>query len=124
MLRTEPKNKDDQAPSAILELVDGQRDMRFAMTAATVARDEALGEKSTDITLMNVKKVTAFRKDGENEFRALVDEIKKREKSTFKASANREKRREEGGYKFQIGGSTNAPWNWRRNKGERDAESA
>lgn len=98
--------------------------MRFAMTAATVARDEALGKDSTDITRMNVKKVTAFRNEGEAEFRNLVEEIKRREKSTFKASANREKRREEGGYKFQIGGSTNMPWTWRRSKGERDAEIA
>ncbi|KAK7737960.1 54S ribosomal protein L8, mitochondrial [Cytospora paraplurivora] len=123
VLRTEPKDKDDQAPSAILELVDGQRDMRFAMTAATVARDEALGKESTDITRMNVKKVTAFRKDGETEFRALVDEIKRKERATFKASANREKRREEGGYKFQIGGSTNT-WSMRRDRAERGADGA
>ncbi|KUI59628.1 54S ribosomal protein L8, mitochondrial [Cytospora mali] len=124
VLRTEPKDKDDQAPSAILELVDGQRDMRFAMTAAAVARDEALKQESSPITLMNVKKVTAFRKEGETEFRALVEEIKRREKNTFKASLNREKRREEGEYKFKIGGSTNTPWNWGRDKGERDTEFA
>ncbi|KUI74163.1 54S ribosomal protein L8, mitochondrial [Cytospora mali] len=124
VLRTEPKDKDDQAPSAILELVDGQRDMRFAMTAATVARDEALKQASSDITLMNVKKVTAFRKEGETEFRALVEEIKRREKNTFKASLNREKRKEEGEYKFKIGGSTNTPWTWGRDKGERETEFA
>lgn len=123
VLRTEPKDKDDQAPSAILELVDGERDMRFTMTAATVARDEALRKESTGITLMNVKKVTAFRKDGETEFRALVDEIKRREKGTFKASVNREKRRDEGGYKFQIGGSSVEPWNWRQRRGK-ESETA
>ena len=34
VLRVEPQ-KEDQAPSAILEQVDGPRDMRFAMTART-----------------------------------------------------------------------------------------
>lgn len=79
VLRTEPKDRYDQAPSAILELVDGQRDIRFAMTAAAVARDEMLGQPSSHITKMNIKKMTAFRQDGEREFRALVDEIKERE---------------------------------------------
>ncbi|KAJ0107145.1 hypothetical protein N8I77_001891 [Diaporthe amygdali] len=102
VLRTEPKNRDDQAPSAILELVDGQRDMRFAMTAATVARDEVLGKASTHITNMNVKKVTAFRQGGEAEFRALVDEIKEREGASFEAAAERERQVQDGLYKFHI----------------------
>ncbi|KAI3393964.1 hypothetical protein diail_3443 [Diaporthe ilicicola] len=87
VLRTEPKSKHDQAPSAILELVDGQRDIRFAMTAATVARDEVQGRPSSHITNMNVKKMTAFRQDGEREFRALVEEIKEREGWTAEAAA-------------------------------------
>ncbi|KAJ0424571.1 ribosomal protein L17 [Aspergillus carlsbadensis] len=64
VLRVEPK-KDDQAASAILELVDGPKDMRFALTARTVARRREQGlETLNELTLMNVKKVTQFRKDG------------------------------------------------------------
>lgn len=102
MLRTEPKNKADQAPSAILELVDGQRDMRFAMTAGTVARDEVLGRDSSHITKMNVKKVTAFRQDGEHEFRALVEEIKEREGKGIRFRAEQERAAQDSLYKFHI----------------------
>lgn len=102
VLRTEPKDKSDQAPSAILELVDGQRDMRFAMTAATVARDEVLGRESTYITNMNVKKVTAFRQDGEREFRALVDEMKERDGEAIQSRAEEERAVQDSLYKFHI----------------------
>ncbi|KAK2737759.1 hypothetical protein FQN57_007406 [Myotisia sp. PD_48] len=65
VLRIEPK-KDDQAPSAILELVDGPRDMRFALTAKVLARQRTWDtDKVHDITAQNVKKVTRFRPDGE-----------------------------------------------------------
>lgn len=73
VLRTEPADKYSQAPSAILELVDGPKDMRFAMTAATVARDRRLGQRHTDFTLKNVKKVTQFRKGGMAEFEEWVE---------------------------------------------------
>jgi hypothetical protein len=74
VLRVEPK-KDDQAASAILELVDGPKDMRFALTARTVARRREQGlETLNDMTLTNVKKVTQFRKDG---VEALEREISK-----------------------------------------------
>lgn len=98
MLRTEPKNSYDQAPSAILELVDGPRDMRWHLTAAAVARERALrGDKSDpaawittdsggkegpvtkglrEITAKNVKKVTRYRKDGVREFEALVERMR------------------------------------------------
>ncbi|KAJ4306194.1 54S ribosomal protein L8, mitochondrial [Collariella sp. IMI 366227] len=75
VLRTEPKDSYDQAPSAILELVDGPKDMRFAMTAAAVARDRALGKRHTDLTQKNVDKVTRFRKEGREEFEKLVNKI-------------------------------------------------
>ncbi|ERT01820.1 ribosomal protein L17 [Sporothrix schenckii ATCC 58251] len=71
VLRTEPK-KDDQAQSAILELVDGPYDMRFAMTAAAVARDRALGRDHTDLTQRNREKVTRFRQNGEDDFERMV----------------------------------------------------
>ncbi len=86
VLRIEPI-KQDQAPSAILELVDGPKDMRFAMTARAVARQRTLdahrertGQSPrgmTDITLKNVKKVTQFRQNGE---RVLEDMVRAFEK--------------------------------------------
>lgn len=75
MLRTEPKSRYDQGDSAILELVDGPRDMRFAMTAAAVARDQRLGRPSNDLTLLNRNKVTRFRPDGKEAFDAMVKRV-------------------------------------------------
>lgn len=76
VLRVEPK-KDDQAPSAILELVDGPKDMRFAITARTVARQRSQGlDTLNELTRLNVQKVTRFRKDGIDD---LEREIKKLE---------------------------------------------
>ncbi|CAK7262959.1 54S ribosomal protein L8, mitochondrial [Sporothrix epigloea] len=71
VLRTEPK-KDDQAQSAVLELVDGPKDMRFAMTAATVARDRELGREHSELTLRNRSKVTRYRKHGDAAFENMV----------------------------------------------------
>lgn len=64
VLRTEPKDTYSQAPSALLELVDGPRDMRFAMTAAAMARDWKLGRTHHPTTKLNMAKVTRYRKDG------------------------------------------------------------
>lgn len=63
VLRVEPKN-DDQAPSAILELVDGPKDMRFMMTARTLARCQMEDKEINEITQKNIEKVTRFRKNG------------------------------------------------------------
>lgn len=54
----------DQAPSAILELVDGPKDMRFAMTARAVSRQREMDWDMNDITERNIRKVTQFRKGG------------------------------------------------------------
>lgn len=75
VLRTEPKSKYDQGDSAILELVDGPRDLRFAMTAAAVARDKKMGKDSTYYTLLNKKKVTQFRKNGPEAFDEMVEKV-------------------------------------------------
>ncbi|KAL8970432.1 MAG: hypothetical protein Q9183_001526 [Haloplaca sp. 2 TL-2023] len=65
VLRIEPLNKHhDQAPSAILELVDGPRDMRFSMTAKTLVKERMGEEGMRQITANNVRKVTQFRKGG------------------------------------------------------------
>ncbi|EJT70003.1 hypothetical protein GGTG_12180 [Gaeumannomyces tritici R3-111a-1] len=73
VLRTEPKKDWDQAPSAILELVDGPMDVRFAMTAAAVARDRELGRAHSELTRRNVGKVTRYRKGGREEFDRMVE---------------------------------------------------
>lgn len=72
MLRIEPL-KDDQAPSAILELVDGPKDMRFAMTAKTMARHSHVN----DMTARNIEKVTRFRPGGRKELDAMVKKMSK-----------------------------------------------
>jgi hypothetical protein len=75
VLRIEPM-KEDQAESAILELVDGPKDMRFAMTAKTLARRPTKLGLSPGIT-MHVKKVTQFRKDGVDGLRKMVQSLRK-----------------------------------------------
>jgi large subunit ribosomal protein L17 len=68
--------KEDQAPSAILELVDGPKDMRFAMTARTLARLEYEGKELNEMTQRNVEKVTQFREGGEHTLRDMVERMK------------------------------------------------
>ena len=74
ILRIEPM-KEDQAESAILELVDGPKDLRFAMTANTLARlpkNQQLNEKTAE----NVEKVTQFRQNGMESLRNMVDKLR------------------------------------------------
>jgi large subunit ribosomal protein L17 len=74
VLRIEPI-KEVQAASAILELVDGPRDMRFAMTAKTLAR---LPEerKMNEVTAKNVQKVTRFRQNGIEDLRSMIEKMR------------------------------------------------
>ncbi|KAJ9642516.1 54S ribosomal protein L8, mitochondrial [Coniosporium tulheliwenetii] len=80
VLRIEPL-KEDQAPSAILELVDGPKDMRFAMTARTVANIRTASAAANrpvsinDITATNIKKATRFRENGEQELERMVGQM-------------------------------------------------
>ena len=76
VLRIEPK-KDDQAPSAILELVDGPKDMRFAMTARTLMKLREEDKSLNEITSLNVHKVTRFRKGGEEELEKEVRRLER-----------------------------------------------
>ena len=93
VLRIEPLNKHhDQAPSAILELVDGPRDIRFAMTAKSLLREraaatmdnngaategdeEAVDMGIRDITAKNVLKVTRYRAGGETDLQKEVERL-------------------------------------------------
>jgi hypothetical protein len=65
----------DQAPSAILELVDGPKDMRFAMTARAVSRQRELDWDMNEITERNIRKVTQFRKGGIEALEAAVGKL-------------------------------------------------
>ncbi|KAL4954799.1 50S ribosomal protein L17 [Aspergillus filifer] len=81
VLRVEPK-KDDAAPSAILELVDGPKDMRFAITARAVARRRSQGiDTLNETALLNVRKVTQFRKNGVEELENEIAKVKLEERS-------------------------------------------
>lgn len=78
ILRIEPV-KEDQAESAILELVDSPKDMRFAMTAKTLSRlpeDKQMNE----ITAKNVKKVTQFREHGIEQLQSMVQDMRLKNK--------------------------------------------
>lgn len=75
VLRIEP-TKPDQAPSAILELVDGPKDIRFAMTARTLATIQKEGREVNDLTAKNIEKVTKFREGGEDALEDMVQKIK------------------------------------------------
>lgn len=75
MLRIEPV-KEDQAPSAILELVDGPKDMRFALTAKTIARLDERGHEINDMTAANIRKVTRYRPNAENELEEMIGRFK------------------------------------------------
>ena len=78
VLRIEPLNKHhDQAPSAILELVDGPKDMRFHMTAKTLVRERTSEGGVRELTARNVRKVTRYRENGIDE---LEEEVRRMEK--------------------------------------------
>lgn len=82
VLRIEPE-KEDQAPSAILELVDGPKDMRLALTARTIAHARRKAEEQerefqmNDMTAHNVMKVTRYRKGGERDLDELVGKFER-----------------------------------------------
>lgn len=74
VLRIEPI-KEDQAPSAILELVDGPKDMRFAMTARTIAKAQVAGKAINDMTAANIHKVTRYRPTADADLAEMVDKF-------------------------------------------------
>lgn len=93
VLRIEPL-KEDQAPSAILELVDGPKDMRFAMTAKTLVRERASESGIRTMTAKNVRKVTRFRPGGEEELEKTVRALESR--------VHDEERRQQGAIKRKV----------------------
>ncbi len=91
VLRIEPL-KPDHAPSAILELVDGPKDMRFAMTARTIAKDREEGREHNEMTTRNVEKVTRYRPNGEDALETMVEKLGGLEIGERSNAANQEKR--------------------------------
>jgi len=91
VLRIEPL-KADQAPSAILELVDGPKDMRFALTARTIVRERGEGKEVAEMTAKNIDKVTRYRPDGQKELEEMVERISELEMAERDDSGNAEKR--------------------------------
>lgn len=75
ILKLEPR-LGDNAPQSILELIDGKRDMRFALTAKAVARSAALGEAMDPMTVRNMNKVTKT-EEAKQRFEAEVALMKK-----------------------------------------------
>lgn len=75
VLKLEPR-LGDNAPQSILELVDGRRDMRRALTARVVARYEAQGADLDDITRKNVRKICRD-EAATARFREEVEEMRK-----------------------------------------------
>ncbi|RMZ90428.1 hypothetical protein DV736_g2341, partial [Chaetothyriales sp. CBS 134916] len=106
VLRVESK-KADQAESAILQLVDGPRDMRFAMTAKALVRMEDEGLGMHEMTALNMRKVTRFRRDGEE---ALQQEVDRLREEKARMEAEEKKLFEEQGVQ----------WEWVRDPGVQD----
>lgn len=75
VLKLEPR-RGDKAPAAILELVDGDREMKFWLCARTVARLERQGLPVDEVTQRNVEKLLRFKPDGEAKFREVVELMK------------------------------------------------
>lgn len=77
ILKLEPRIGDN-APQAILELVDnGLREMKFWYVAKTVARLELQGQPIDPLTKKNVTDLLLYRKNGEEEFKKTVEICKK-----------------------------------------------
>lgn len=101
VLRIEPL-KPDQAPSAILELVDGPKDIRFAMTAKALVKQREDGTGMNEITAVNLRKVTRFREGGEDALEAEVLRLE-REQRRVHREEEEEGGREWVGYGSNVG---------------------
>lgn len=88
VLKLEPR-LGDNAPQSILELVGGKRDMRFALTARTVARLESQELPLDKITKKNME--GCIRSRSEEEFRQEVELMKKEFYSTEDSIENKPK---------------------------------
>ena len=96
VLRCEPRPYDN-APQAILELVDGPKDMRFAMTARAIVKEHAEDKPMHNITATNLRKVTRFRPAGEDAMEAEINRLTTEREEAEKAAKEpkKPKRQEE-----------------------------
>jgi hypothetical protein len=90
--------KPDQAPSAILELVDGPKDM----PAKALVKQREEGTGMNEITAVNVRKVTRFREGGEDSLEAEVLRLE-REQRRVHREEEEEGEREWVGYGSNVG---------------------
>jgi large subunit ribosomal protein L17 len=81
LLLSEPL-KPDAAPSAILSLVDGPRDMRFSMTAKALVKQREEGLPMHELTALNMRKVTRYRDGGQEALEAEVNRLMAEKKRT------------------------------------------
>ncbi|CCJ28216.1 unnamed protein product [Pneumocystis jirovecii] len=58
-----PSRKSDSAPMAVLEYVDGPKDIRFLMSAKTIAYSKDSNLEKSKITIKNIQKTTRFQKE-------------------------------------------------------------
>jgi ribosomal protein L17 len=122
--------RDDAAPSAILSLVDGPRDMRFSMTAKALVRQRKENLDLNEMMVANMRKVTRFRIGGEQ---ALDEEVQRLERDADVQEEKEKKDFEDGtvyewarGEKFRPSGirskEKNGPGRLRRQRIGEDKE--
>ena len=76
IIKLENRLGTDNAPMSVLELVDSDFEIKFWYTAKIVARLELQNLPLDGLTSHNVKNLTKSRHDGEQRFRAAVEEAK------------------------------------------------
>lgn len=77
IIKLEPRLGEDKAPMSVLELVDSDYQIKYWYNAKVVARLELQGLPVDDLTAHNVRKLTQYRENGEQEFRDAVETAKK-----------------------------------------------
>lgn len=76
IIKLERRLADDKAEMSCLELVDSDLEVKFWYTAKIVARLELQNLPIDELTALNVRKLTQLRVNGEERFRAAVEEAK------------------------------------------------
>ncbi|KAG5520155.1 hypothetical protein PMAC_001231 [Pneumocystis sp. 'macacae'] len=71
-----PPRKSDSAPMAILEYIDGPKDIRLLMTAKTMINIEDSNIKTSKITMKNIEKVTHFQKENLATFKNTIIQLR------------------------------------------------
>lgn len=72
--------------------MDGPKDIRFAMTARTIARQRGEGQEINEMTQRNVEKVTRYRPNGEQDLEEMVEKLNELEVGERDNAKNDERR--------------------------------